>query len=213
MANNSLSIHIEGGDIFYQNIHTSENFHNFLLAQQDDQTALVLKRISYHHSFEKYIQNFLPSFSIGDAEKFDLFAHKNAKYLFYRFNDYIKTSGGKRQTIKHTLKVKDSIGLNKIEERDLQFLVEKILHAFEFKKLYENSIEKKPEITDTVENSFRIIRRVYQHIYADIAGIFFEYIHSLDPDEIQKLEDDIKTNGWRVINLIETTMAWNCCQC
>ena len=23
--------------------------------------------------------------------------HKNAKYLFYRFNDYIKMSGGKRQ--------------------------------------------------------------------------------------------------------------------
>ena len=148
MANNSLSIHIEGEDIFYQNIHTSENFHNFLLAQQDDQTASVLKRISYHHSFEKYIQNFLPSFSIGDAEKFDLFAHKNAKYLFYRFNDYIKTSGGKRQTIKNTLNVKDSISLKKIEERDQQFLVDKIIHAVEFKNLWENSIEKKPEIID-----------------------------------------------------------------
>ena len=115
MANNSLSIHIEGEDIFYQNIHTSENFHNFLLAQQDDQTASVLKRISYHHSFEKYIQNFLPSFSIDDVKKFDLYGHKNAKYLFYRFNDYIKISGRKGHTIKDTLKVKDSIGLKKTE--------------------------------------------------------------------------------------------------
>ena len=39
--------------------------------------------------------------------------HKNAKYLFYRFNDYIKMSGGKRQIIKHTLKVKDSRNLKK----------------------------------------------------------------------------------------------------
>ena len=31
----------------------------------------------------------------------------------------------KCQTIKYTLKVKDSIGLKKIEERDQQFLVEK----------------------------------------------------------------------------------------
>ena len=38
-------------------------------------------------------------------------------------------SGAKRQTIKHTLKVKDSIGLTKIEERDQQFLVEKIIRA------------------------------------------------------------------------------------
>ena len=45
--------------------------------------------------------------------------------------------------------------------------------------------------------------KVYQHLYSDIADIFFEYIHSLDPDEIQQLDDDIKTNGWGVINLLE----------
>ena len=95
-SNNSLSIHIESGDIFSQNSNTGEKFYNFILAQQDDQTAPVPKRISYHHSFEKYMQNFLPSFSIDYVEKNDLYAHKNAKYLFYRFNGYIKISGGKK---------------------------------------------------------------------------------------------------------------------
>ena len=90
--------------------------------------------------------------------------------MFYRFNDYIKTSGGKRQTIKNTLNVKDSISLKKIEERDRQFLVDKIIRAVEFKNLWENSIEKKPEIIDP---SYRIIRLVYQHLYADMADIFF----------------------------------------
>ena len=56
----------------------------------------------------------------------DLYAHKNAKYLFYRFNDYIKMSAGKRKAIKHTIKVKDLIVPKKIEERDRQFLVKKI---------------------------------------------------------------------------------------
>ena len=51
-------------------------------------------------------------------------------------------SSGKRQTIKDTLKVKDSIGLKKIEERGQQFLVEKNIHAVEFRNLHENSIEK-----------------------------------------------------------------------
>ena len=118
MTNNNLSIHIESGHIFYQNFNTSENFYNFLIAQQNDQTAPVPKRFSYHHSFEHYIQNFLPSFSLDDVEKLDLYSNKNSKYLFYRFNDYIKMSDGKRQIIKHTLKIKDSIGLKKIEERD-----------------------------------------------------------------------------------------------
>ena len=35
----------------------------------------------------------------------------------------------KRQTIKHTIKVNNSIGLKKTEERDQQFLVEKIIHC------------------------------------------------------------------------------------
>ena len=124
-------------------------------------SSSVPKRISYHHSFEKYIQNFLPSFLINDVKKFDLYVQNNAKYLFYRFNNYIKMSGGKRQTIKHTSKVKDSIGLKKIEKRDRQFLVDKVIHTVEFKNTYENSTDKKAEIIDTEENNYRTIRQVY----------------------------------------------------
>ena len=100
-------------------------------------------------------------------------------------------SVGKRQTIKYNLKVKDSIVLKKIEERDQQFLVEKIIHAVEFKNPFENYIEKKPEIIETVENNYKI----YQQLCTDIADIFFKYIHSLDPDEIQQLDDNTKTDG------------------
>ena len=35
MANNNLSIHIESGNIFFQNFNTNENFYSCLLAQQD----------------------------------------------------------------------------------------------------------------------------------------------------------------------------------
>ena len=59
----------------------------------------------------------------------------------------------KRKIIKYTIKVKDSIGPKNIEERDPQFLVETIIHAVEFKNQYENSIKKKPEIIEIVENN------------------------------------------------------------
>ena len=32
-------------------------------------------------------------------------------------------------------------------------------------------------------------------------------ICSLDPDKIQQIDDDIKTNGWGVINLLEIDLA------
>lgn len=45
MTLNSLSIHIESGDIFYENFDTGENFYNFLMAQQNDETAFVPKKV------------------------------------------------------------------------------------------------------------------------------------------------------------------------
>ena len=36
MTNNSLSIHVECKNIFYNNFDTNENFYSFLLAQQDE---------------------------------------------------------------------------------------------------------------------------------------------------------------------------------
>ena len=83
MTNNNLSIRIESGNISYQNFNTNEIFYSFLLAQQDDAKATVPKRIPYHYSFEKYTNKYLPSFSIDNAEKYDLYANKNSKYLFH----------------------------------------------------------------------------------------------------------------------------------
>ena len=61
-------------------------------------------------------------------------------------------------------------------------------------------LKKNLEIIDNVESNYRVITRVYQHLYSDIADISFEYIHSLELDEIQELDDDIKTNGWGLRN-------------
>ena len=100
MTENKLSIHVESGYIFYENHNTANNFYNFLLAQQNDD-----------------VSQFLQAFSIDDVEKYDLFTHKNSKYLFYRFSDYIKTYGNSRHKIKHTRKMLDTVGIQKIEEK------------------------------------------------------------------------------------------------
>ena len=57
-------------------LHTNENFYSFLLAQQDKTKSVVPKRISYSYNFEKYIQSYLPSFSIDVVEKYDLYSNK-----------------------------------------------------------------------------------------------------------------------------------------
>ena len=81
---NSLSIHVESGNIFYQNFNTNENFYSFLMTQQDETKTIIPKRISYHHSLEKYTQKYLPSFSIDDVEEFDLFSNSLGHDEFLR---------------------------------------------------------------------------------------------------------------------------------
>ena len=53
--------------------------------------------------------------------------------------------------MKHTQKIKNFVGMQKIEERNKQLLVEKKNYAVEFSNPYKNSVEKNPEIIDTVE--------------------------------------------------------------
>ena len=101
------------------------------------------------------------------------------------------------------MKVKNSIDLERIQQRDRQFLIEKIIHGVEFSSPYSNSVEKKPEIIDTVESSYRIIIRVYQQSFTDIADIFFKYIHSLDADEVQQLDDNLKSSRWGAIDFLK----------
>ena len=203
MTSNRLSIHISSSDIYYENHNTGESIYTFLVDQQNEDKAFIPKKFAYRNSFEKYISNFLPAFSIDDVEKYDLYANKNSKYLYYRFNEYINGYGGKRKKIKHTQKRKDSIGLKKIEERNKQFLVEKIIHSVEFQNPYTNSVEQKPEIIDIVETNYKIARRVYQYLYLDIADLFQEFFRSLPPQDIQDMDDDIKSNGWGVRNILD----------
>ena len=87
-----------------------ENFYSFLIAQQEETKAIIPERISHYYSFEEYINKYLPSFSIDNAEKFDLLENKNSKYLFCKFNVQIEVP---KQITWHTAKMKYSISLIK----------------------------------------------------------------------------------------------------
>ena len=163
----------------------------------------------YRYNFEKYIKNYLLSFSVDDIKKFDLYANKYCKYLLYKFNDWIESLQRLEQLIiQHTAKAKDSVSLKTIEEKDRQFLIGKIIHGIEFNNPYDISSEKNPEIIDTVGKNYRISRWIYQSLFVDAVGIFIEYINSLDVDEIQQLDNDFKANGWRTKSLLKIENAY-----
>lgn len=203
MTENKLSIHVESGDVFYNNHNTGENFYNFLLSQQNNSVAFVPKKFSYRRDFESCISNFLQAFSVDDQGKYDLLAFKNSKYLFYRFNDYIKAYGNPRHKLLYTRKMLNTVGLQKVEEKSRQFLIEKIIHGIKFESLYQLEAEKKPEIMETIESNYRIARRVYQQLYVDVSELFAKFVRSLGTFEIKDMNNNIRVNGWGIKKITE----------
>ena len=65
--------------------------------------------------------------------------------------------------IGHTSKVKDEVGLQKIEEKDKQFLIEKIISNIE-KKTCEIEVEKKPDIMLQIDIMLETIGSAYINI-------------------------------------------------
>ena len=177
---------------------TGENFSNFLIAQQNEQAAFIPKKFSYRNGFAAYISQFLQTFSLDDVKKYDLYFHKNTKYLFYCFNDYVKAYGSHRRKIRDTRKFKDSVEMQKVEEKSKQFLVEKIIHGVEFKNPYNIEIGKNPEIIETVEHNYRVVIRVYQQLWMNISELFAELIRSINPLDLQEMNEDTKSNGWGI---------------
>ena len=88
------------------------------MAQQNKTKSIVPKRFSYSYSFEKYIQSCFPSFSIDNAKKYDFYSNKNAKYLFYKFNDWAESMEVKKLLIHHVAKTEDDFSLRTIEGRN-----------------------------------------------------------------------------------------------
>ena len=102
----------------------------------------------------------------------------------------------------NTKKMLDSVGIQKMEEKSKQFLVEKLIHGIEFKNPYKIETEKKPEIIQTVEHNYEIVRRVYQQLWADISEFFAEFITSINPLKLRNMSEDIKANGWGTKKMI-----------
>ena len=101
----------------------------------------------------------------------------------------------------------DTVGMQKIEKKSKQFLIEKIIHSVEFENPYFNEIEKNPEIIETVKSYYRVARRVYQQLYFDVSELFADFIRSTDLLNLQDMDNDIKANEWGIKKITDVNSA------
>ena len=91
MRENKLLIHIESGNVYFDNFNTNESIYDFLLWKQDFEKKLTNGDFSYGGVFSRYVNEFLSGIDSEADNRFDLLTKKDAKYLFYCFSDYLQS--------------------------------------------------------------------------------------------------------------------------
>ena len=205
LRENMLSIHIETGNIFYDNYNANESTYSFLLNQQDKTKQPIHATLTYKDSFLNYLKYFLDDVDNETVEKFDFFAHKNVKYLYYKFNDYLFFNGLNTVRVRHSKINENKIAIEEIQNRDWQYLVESVIKLVEHDKNHLKLLPKaERKIIKSMKYNYRVARRVYASTYPNIAEHFKIVLNSLLPDEIDEIENDFKANGNGLLSVCQT---------
>ena len=196
------------GNIFYNNYNTNESIYNFSLDQQDETKEVIHATLKYKDSFSIYLKYFLDDIDNETVEKFSLSAHKNVKYLFYKFNDYLLFNGLNTVPVRHSKINENEIVMEEIQNRDSQYLAESVIKLVEHDECHVKTLSKaERKIIKSMKYSYRVARIVYASTYANIAKQFKIYLNSIPPDEIDEIENDFRANGNGLLSVCQTESA------
>ena len=111
LEDNKLKIHVETGNIYYDNHDTNESIHNFILAQASPVSGEIDHTFTFDRDYVTY---------------------------FYHFNDYLEQNGNQIKKIKHSTVTQDYVAAKEIQDKNWKYFVESIL-SFSENKEYQKS--------------------------------------------------------------------------
>ena len=202
---NKLKIHIETGNIFFNNLDTSESIYGFFQHQENQSKAKINFEFSFTDSDEDYFDWLVQGFKGNEDQKFDVLTNKNSKYLFYWFNDYLERLLQPIKPICHSIITDDDLVLEVIQKENWQYFIETILTACKTNNAgINNTINLKNInlIKNSIEN-ITICKQTYLNFYNQISQYLTNTIRNLPVDERNEIDCDLQKHNY-FINLGET---------
>ena len=124
LISNKLKIHLETGNIYYNDQDT--NF-DFFYKQQDSTKGIIDYDFVYSRGYVGYFDWLIHRFDSYQKTRLDIISNKNAKYLFYRYNDILQQNDFKVKKIRHRVLTDDYFGIEEIQRQNWQYFVESVL--------------------------------------------------------------------------------------
>ena len=79
---NKLKIHIETGNIFFNNLDTNESIYGFFQQQENQSKAKINFELSFTDSYEDYFDLLVQAFKGNKYQKYDVLTNKNSNIYF-----------------------------------------------------------------------------------------------------------------------------------
>ena len=177
LQNNDFKIHIETGNIYYDDKDTNESIFEFIQNQQNTSKGIRRYDFKFDRNFREYFRWILNEFDAQKKTTFDVLAHKNTKFLVYRYND-LKASGGEELIkIRYSIVTDNYLVAEEIQNQDWQYFIERVLEVSKFNNA--NLIKSGEEfLLSTIEN-VTVARRVYSMIFDIVSRNFNLTINDL----------------------------------
>ena len=182
---NNLKIHIETGNIYYQDRDTNESIFHFIQNQQNTTKGFVQKDFKFSSNYKDYFQWILNQFDAHEKTNYDLLSFQNTKFLVYRYNDILLSGGNEIIKIRHSQLTNDYLAAAEIQNQDWQYFIERILEV----STQPNSINPQEAfLKNTIEN-ITVAKKIYKMLFDTIANNFNLIIPDLSAEKIQDISE------------------------
>ena len=127
MQSNDLKIHIETGNLYYNDRDTNESIFDFMKNQQNNSKGVINYDLKFDGSYKHYFKWILNEYEAPEKTKYDLLAFQNTKYLVYRFNDYQNSIGGPLTQIRHSVVSDNYLAAEEIQNENWQYFIQRTI--------------------------------------------------------------------------------------
>ena len=201
---NDLKIHIETGNIYYNDTDTNESIFEFITNQQNTSKRIINNKFKFDGNYKQYFDWILNEFDAQDKITFDIFSHQNTKFLAYRYNDYQESLGRPLMKIRHTLVTDNYLATEEIQNQDWQYFIERVIEVCKF-----NYVTIRPDeefLLWTIEN-VTVAKRVYSMIIT-VERSFNLTVSNLSYGRIKDISDDFSIKNYSYRDSLTNLNDW-----
>ena len=132
---------------------------------------------------------------------------KNTKYLFYRFNDSLESTGQPVIQIKHSKVTDDYIAAEETQNQNWKYFIERVLEVCKSKEVGHSIKKSEDFLLNTVED-VTVAKKSYETFYNTIERNFYSTILKLSIDERDKIKEDFLRENFCAENFVTGLDCW-----